>query len=165
MAERVEVTVSIEGFAALNRALRAEEDGRQLRRELGRNMRKSLQPAVERAAAGIMSMASAGHDTSPALRPTIAKKIRPEVKLGGRWTGARVKARKTPNVRGFANAPKRTQRAAGWRTQTFGNGTWRVQHGKVEWFDRAMAPHGPEYRRAVHEAMEDMAKRIAERSR
>lgn len=158
------IIVTTEGIDSLVRALRAEEDGKPLRRELGRNMGRSLQPAAADAKAGIMSMASAGMGTSPALRPTIAAKIRPEVKLGGRWTGARIRARKTPGLRGFANAPKRTQSAKGWRVQTYGNGTWRVQHGKVEWFDRAMAPHRGEYMRAVHEAMDAMARRIAERS-
>lgn len=158
------IIVTTEGIDSLVRALRAEEDGKPLRRELGRNMGRSLQPAAADAKAGIMSMASAGMGTSPALRPTIAAKIRPEVKLGGRWTGARIRARKTPGLRGFANAPKRTQSAKGWRVQTYGNGTWRVQHGKVEWFDRAMTPHRGEYMRAVHEAMDAMARRIAERS-
>lgn len=153
-----------EGLDALVRALRAEEDGKLLRRELGKNMRRALKPAAQEAKSGIMSMGSAGLATSPGLRSSIAKKIRPEVKLGGRWTGARVKARKTPNVRGFAQAPRRTQRAGGWRTQTFGNGEWRTQHGKLNWFDDSMAGRKSEYVAAVLEAMEDMARRIAARA-
>lgn len=155
---------NIDGLEALVRALRAEEDGKQLRRDLGKNMRAALRPAAAEAKSGIMSMSSAGLGTSPALRSSIAKRIRPEVKLGGRWTGARVKARKTPNVRGFSQAPRRTQRPAGWRTQTFGNGEWRTQHGRLRWFDEAMQANAGEYRDAVLQAMEDMARRIANRA-
>lgn len=161
----IEVSVSREGIQALAAALREEDDGRQLRRDLAKNMRSALGPTAERAKAAIMSMASAGLGSSPALRPAIAKKIKPEVKLGGRWTGARIKAKKTPALRSFANAPKRTQRAAGWRTQTYGNGVWRTQFGKLKWFDRSMEGAGPPAREAVHEAMEAMARRIAERAR
>ncbi len=154
-----------EGLDALVRALRAEEDGKVLRRELAKNMRASLKPAAVQAKSGIMAMSSSGLGTSPALRSAIAKRIRPEVKLGGRWTGARVKSRKIPRIRGFANAPKRTQAAAGWRTQTYGNGVWRTQRGKIDWFDRSMVGRENEFRAAVFEAMEEMARRIASRAR
>lgn len=160
----VDVSVSVEGIQAVTAALRAEDDGRQLRRDLAANMRNALRPAAEVAKGRIMAMDSAGLGTSPALRPAIAKKIRPEVKLGGRWSGARVKAKKTPGVRGFAQSPKRTNRASGWRTQTFGNGVWRHQWGKVGWFDHAFEGVGPQSRQAVFEAMESMVRRIAERA-
>ncbi|MEU3563514.1 hypothetical protein [Kitasatospora sp. NPDC006786] len=160
----VDLSVTFEGFDALTAALRAEEDGKALRKELATNMRNALKPAAEQAKSGIMSM-SATTTAAPALRSAIAKRIRPEVKLGGRWSGARVKSRKIAGIRGFANAPKRTQRSAGWRTQTFGRGIWRVQHGKVNWFDRAMQPGSDTYRQSVADAMESMARRIADRAR
>jgi hypothetical protein len=160
----IEVSVSAEGIQALGRALSAETDGKALRKELAKNMRGALAPAAELAKSGIMAMSSVGPGTAPALRPAIAKKIRPEVKLGGRWTGARVKAKKTPAIRNFPNAPKRTQKIGGWRTKDW-NGNWRVQVGKFDWFDRAMAGRNEVYRQAVHEAMEAMARRIADRAR
>ncbi|MET9952390.1 hypothetical protein ABZ135_12685 [Streptomyces sp. NPDC006339] len=155
-----------EGLDALTRAIRAEEDGKELRRELAKNMRTSLLPAAAMAKSGIMSMASAGPGTSPALRSSIARKIRPEVKLGGSWSGARIKAFKTKNVRGFPNAPKRTNRARGWRHLVYGRpDTWVTQHGKVRWFDHAMEGVEPNAREAVERAMEDMARRLATRTR
>jgi hypothetical protein len=159
----IEMSVSAEGIQALGRALAAEEDGKALRKELAANMRAALNPAAERAKTGIMSMRSDGHNAGPGLRTAIAKKIRPEVKLGGRWTGARVKAKKTPGLRSFANAPKRTQRPGGWRTKDW-NGSWRTQVGKFDWFDRAMAGRDDVYKQAVLEAMEAMARRVAERA-
>ncbi len=161
----LDVTVSADGIRALSNALRAEEDGKQLRKELAANMRAALMPYAEQARSGIMAMSSTGRSASPGLRAGIAKKIRPEVKLGGRWSGARVKAKKTPGLRGFANAPKRTnRRGGGWRTLTYGHEPWRTQDGKQNWFDHALEGVGPQAREAVHEAMEAMARRIADRA-
>ncbi|WP_052397440.1 hypothetical protein [Streptomyces sp. NRRL F-5123] len=160
----IEMSVSVEGIQALGRALSAEADGKQLRKELAANLRAALNPAADMAKSGIMSMRSDhGAGGGPGLRQAIAKKVKPEVKLGGRWTGARVKAKKTPNIRGFPNAPKRTQKIGGFRTKDW-NGNWRVQVGKFDWFDRAMAGRNEVYKRAVHEAMEAMAQRIADRA-
>lgn len=161
----LEIRLTTDSINGLVRAIRAEEDGKELRKELAKNLRDALKPAATQAKSGILAMSSAGPGTSPALRPAIAKKIRPEAKLGGRWTGARVKARKIPGLRGFANAPKRTQRAAGWRTQSYGNGQWRTQRGKVKWFDHAMDGGQARYSAAVLEALNDMARRIASRTR
>lgn len=157
------VKVQVEGLHALGRALKAEEDGKQLRREVTRNMRDALQPAVADARSGIMSMPATG-TASPGLRSEIAKKIRPEVRLSGRSTGARVRAKKI-RTRNFANAPKRTQQAKGWRHRVFGTDEWVTQQGKVDWFDRAMDGKRDLYRAACQEAMEAMAERIARRGR
>jgi hypothetical protein len=148
----------------LARALREGEDGKELRKELARNLRAALKPAADQAKSSIMAMPSHGSRTAPALRSSIAKKIRPEVKLGGRWTGARLKARKTRNVRGFVNAPKRTQMARGWRSPLFGNrDVWVTHRGKADWFDSSVQGGKDEYKAAVVAAMEAMARRIAAR--
>lgn len=154
-----------DGLAALVAALRAEEDGKQLRKDLAKNMREALKPGAQEAKSAILGMVSLSGGASPALRPAIARKIRPEVKLGGRWSGARVKAFKTKNIRGFPNAPKRTNRASGWRHPVWGNReNWVTQHGKIEWFDRAFQGREGIYKAAVEQAMEDMARRIADRA-
>lgn len=155
-----------DGLAALVRAIRAEEDGKALRKDLAKNMREALKPGAAEAKSSIMAMSSAGLRTSPALRSSIARKIRPEVKLGGRWSGARVKAFKTKNLRNFPNAPKRTNRAGGWRHPVWGDrDRWVTQHGKLEWFDRAFQGREAVYKAAVEQAMENMARRIAARAR
>lgn len=146
-------------------ALRAEEDGKELRKALTRSMREALKPGAVEAKSAIMSMSSAGPGVSPALRSSIARKIRPEARISGRFPGAAVKARKTPNVRGFANAAKRTNRASGWRHPVYGNReVWVQQHGKPGWFDRAFEGKEAAYRRAVQTPLAEMINRIASRS-
>lgn len=161
----IAMDVTVEGIESLGRALAAEADGKQLRKELSANLRGALQPAADMAKSNIMSMRSQhGAGGGPGLRQAIAKKVRPEVKLGGRWSGARVKAKKTPNIRQFRNAPKRTQKPGGWRAQSWG-GEWRVQVGKFEWFDRAMHGRDDVYKQRLLDAMNAMAQRIADRAR
>lgn len=160
-----ELRATHEGLDRLVQALRLEEDGKALRKELAKNMREALKPGAEQAKGSIMGMVSLHGGAQPALRSAIARKIRPEVKLGGRWSGARVKAFKTKNVRGFPNAPKRTNSARGWRHPVWGNqDNWVHQRGKLEWFDKAFRGREGIYSQAVHQAMEDMARRIADRA-
>lgn len=160
-----DVSVEVEGLDAIVAALRAEADGKALRRELARDMRTALRPAVADAKASILGMSSAGLSTAPALRPAVAKRIGAQVRLSGRSTGARVKARKLPEtVRGFRNAPKLLNRAK-WRHPGFGGDDWYDQEGKPGWFDDPMRRHGAKYREAVLGAMENMARRISRRSR
>ncbi|MFJ5888080.1 hypothetical protein [Streptomyces californicus] len=161
-----DLSVTHEGLDALVRAIRQEADGKALRKDLAKSMRDALRPGAATAKSSIMGMASSGTGTGPGLRAGIAKKIRPEVKLGGRWTGARVKAFKTPGLRHFPNAPKRTNRRdGGWRTLTYGREPWRTQTGKRQWFDDAFANDTDIHIAAVQEAMEAMARRLAARAR
>lgn len=170
MAERgstasLNLQLTPENLRNLSRALRAEEDGKELRKELTRNMREALRPGAARAKASIMSMASATPHDGPALKSSIARKIRPEVRISGRFPGAKVKAFKTKNLRNFPNAPKRTNRQSGWRHPVYGNREiWVQQTGKVKWFDRSFDGQRGEYEHAVKSALADMVNRIASRS-
>ncbi|MEU3255909.1 hypothetical protein [Streptomyces sp. NPDC006997] len=149
----------------VDRALRAEEDGKQLRKDLTKNMREALKPGAAQAKSAIMSMTSVTPHDGPALKTAIARKIRPEVRISGKFPGAKVKAFKTKNLRGFPNAPKRTNRASGWRHPVYGNrAVWVQQHGKVKWFDRAFEGQDAHYRRQVQFALAEMVNRIASRS-
>ena len=157
------VEIKTDALKRLATALKAEADGKALRKELSANMRDALKPAAADAKAGIISM-PAKTTAAPGLRSSVARRIRPEVRLSGRSTGARVKAKKI-KVRGFANAPKRTQSAKGWRRRVYGSDNWVTQHGKVDWFDRAMDGKRGGYTAAVKDAMDAMAERIARRAR
>lgn len=157
----VELSVEQEGLQALARALSEEADGKKLRRQLATELREASQPAVSEIKASLMSMSSAGlpSDGEP-LRSGVAKKIKAEARLTGRSTGARVKARKTQSLRGFANAAKRINSRKGWRHRTFGLDVWVRQIGKPGFFDDPLEDRRDEWRRAVLAVMEKTAKRI-----
>lgn len=151
----------------LARALKAEEDGKQLRKDLVRNLRTAVQPAAKGAKQAALAMPSKGH-AGPSLRRDVAKRIGVQVKTGGRSVGVKVRATGT-RVRGFTNAPRLLNSRKGWRHPNIGAGRrgqsdWVAQRSpRPEWFDKEMRRRDPEYQRAVRAAMDDMAKRIARR--
>lgn len=162
---RLGLELTPQNLRQISRALRAEEDGKELRKELTRNMREALKPGAAQAKSAIMSMASTTPHDGPALKTSIARKIRPEVRISGKFPGAKIKAFKTKNLRGFPNAPKRTNRASGWRHPVYGNReVWVQQHGKTKWFDRAFEGQDAHYKRQVQLALAGMVNRIASRS-
>ena len=162
---RLGLELTPQNLRQISRALRAEEDGKELRKELTRNMREALKPGAAQAKSAIMSMASTTPHDGPALKTAIARKIRPEVRITGRFPGAKIKAFKTKNLRGFPNAPKRTNRSSGWRHPVYGNReVWVQQHGKNGWFDRAFEGQDAHYKRQVQFALAAMVNRIASRS-
>ncbi|MEV6124871.1 hypothetical protein AB0M23_30925 [Streptomyces sp. NPDC052077] len=163
--ESLSIELTATNLRAVSNALKAEEDGKELRKELTRNMREALKPGAAQAKSAIMSMASTTPHDGPALKTAIARKIRPEARITGRFPGAKIKAAKTKTLRGFPNAPKRTNRASGWRHPVYGNReVWVHQTGKAKWFDRAFDGQQAHYQRQVQFALADMVNRIASRS-
>ena len=152
---------------SLARALRREEDGKELRKDLVRNLRQAVAPAVDEAKGAIRSMSSRGH-AGLSLRSAVARAVTVQVKTGGKAVGVKVRARGT-TVRGFTNAPRLLNSAKGWRHPNIGAGRrgqrdWVAQVGKPDWFDGPLRRHHAEYRKAVIQAMDDMAQRIARRA-
>lgn len=158
----VELTIEQRALLELGRALKAEADGKALRRDLIREMKKPLAPAVAEIKAGVMSIGAGGLPPGEGepLRPAVARRIRSEAKLSGRAVGVRVRARRTENVRGFRHAPKRLNSPKGWRHPVYGTDRWVTQLGKPNYFDDPLKRRHGEFRRAVLEAMEDTARRI-----
>lgn len=147
---------------ALIRAIAAEADGKELKKDLRRSIRVALKPAADSAKASIRSMGTTSRHYGTPLRAAIAKKVSIQVQMTRKTSGASVRARTTPMVRDFRHAAKYTNRKK-WRRRSFGGEEWTDQIGKPGWFDDAMKERRDEYRRAVIDAMEAMAKRISER--
>lgn len=157
--------VDAEALRALGRALRAEADGKELRRDLIRELKEPLKPAVAEIRSGVMSLSSSGlpHAGEP-LRRSVARRITTEAKLSGKFPGVRIKARKTPGLRQFANAPKRLNSPKGWRHRVFGRDVWVTQLGRPHYFDDPLQGREQAFRRAVEQAMERTARRILQRA-
>lgn len=162
----IALDVDQKAFVRVAGQLRREADGKELRKELMKTTKAALQPAVSELRGAILAMPSSGDPRKgPPLRQTIAARVRVEVRLSGKTPGARIKVRKTQSLRGFANAPMRTNRRAGWRHPVFGGAGWASQTGKPGWFDDTLKPNHEKYRRAVLAAVEEMSRRVAARMR
>jgi hypothetical protein len=161
VTKAIELHVEERGIRRLAIALHAEADGKKMRADFIRELRRAVDPAKERAKSAVMSIHSSGLTHGKPLRATIASQVKSEVRVSGRLVGVRVKARNRGMPRGFGQAPKRTN-ASGWRHPVFGRKTrfWVHQIGKPGWFDDTLAAGRDEYRIAVHRAMEATARRI-----
>lgn len=163
----VQLTIEHRALQELGRALKAEADGKQLRRDLIRELKKPLAPAVAEIKAGVMAVGAGGLPPAEGepLRPAVKRRIRSEVKLSGHATGVRVRARKTEAVRGFRNAPKRLNSPKGWRHPVFGTDRWVTQMGNPGYFDEPLKRRRREFRTATLRTMEATARRIKIRIR
>lgn len=158
----VELTIEQRALLELGRALKRESDGKELRRDLIRELKKPLAPAVAEIKSGVMAIGAGGLPPGEGepLRTAVVRRIRAEVKLSGKAIGVRVRARRTESVRGFRHAPKRLNAAKGWRRPVFGTDRWVVQFGNPGYFDRPLEGRKPEFRAAVLQTMEATARRI-----
>lgn len=157
------MSISAQRLEEVISALRYESDGKQLRKDMTTNLRAAVAPAVPVMRSQLMSMG--GHGTAtPALRTTIASRIRVAVRGTGARAGVRVSVGRTPQIRGFRNAPKRLNRED-FRHPVFGNREkWVTQRGAPGWFDDPLRERRDEMRAAVERAVEDMSQRIARRA-
>lgn len=156
-------------------ALRFEEDGTRLRRALSKELRQAVDPAVAEAKGRIMAMDTAGLPHGQSLRGAIARQVKAQTRLTGKSAGVRVRVSRKGMPRGFDNAPKRTNRDAGWRHPvpvrypdggaTQESDTWVHQVGAPGWFDNPMQEHADDYLAAVQQVIADTADRISKGAR
>lgn len=154
--------VSADDLRDIATALKYEENGSRLRRQLAKELREAVAPAVADAKGRLMSMGSSGRARhGEPLRRAVASRMQVQARLTGKAAGVKVRARKSGMPRGFANAPKRLNRDGGWRHPVFGNrNVWVEQRGAPGWFDDPMQQRTAEYRAAVERAVKGMADRI-----
>lgn len=165
MIERIEVDEK--SLARLVVALNREADGKELTRDLVENLKAIAEPIAMEARAAIMAMDSSSEVTrGPGLRSTVASRVVVRVRLTSkRHPGVAIRALKIGMPRGFIEAPKRLNSKRGWRHPIFGTDKWWHQMGQPGWFDDTMARHRTAARRAAKRAMDNIAKRIDQRTR
>jgi hypothetical protein len=156
----IEVHPDEDSFRRVARALADEGDGKELRRQLIRDLRAIMQPAADEAKANVMGMRSGGlpHAGEP-LRSAVAAGVKVVVRLG-RNPAVAIKASRNGMPRNFRNAPKRLNERKGWRHKVYGRDVWVTQMGAPEWFDKPIRRRRKHMERAVEKALEDVARRI-----
>lgn len=178
----VSAEVSAPDLVKLAKAVKQEENGLVMRKEIIRDLRAAIKPAVQEAKSSIMSLESRGlkpgshKQKGGSIRRSIARQIGTEVSLSTRSAKVKVRVRKRNMPRGFKNAPKAYQLAGGWRhpvyEQRLGKKVqgptrppkWVHQMGKPGWFDVPLRSHRLQYQMAVQQAMNRAADRIARRA-
>jgi len=160
--EEVSIRVDSDMLSILGKKMRAEADGKQLRKDLIADIRQAVAPGVSAVQDRLRSIPSAGTASSgPALGSYLAARVKPQVRLSGRSTGVAIRVGQTPNLRGFTFAAKRLNRA-GWKHPVFGHDVWVHQDSPIQgYFDDTLAADHDKYRAAVLAAVNKMARRIA----
>lgn len=182
----IRAEVSSPDLVDLAVAIKYEEDGAVMRRDLLRGLRAAVRPAVDEAKSSIMSMDVGGlrqgsdgkwklgskKNPGGSLRAAIKRQVTTEVNLTTKRAKVKVKVRKRNMPRGFVNAPKAVSLPQGWRHPVVQRGLrgaegplpppkWVQQLGKPGWFDVPLRSHREQYRAAIRAAMQRTADRIA----
>lgn len=155
----VEVVPDRTSFDRVARALSAEADGGQWRRDMSQGMQAALAPGVAAVRSALMGRGGgSSHEGSP-LRPAIASEVH-TVPLSA---GAVIVAGKNGLPRGFNNAAKRFNQRH-FRRRVYGADTWVVQVGAPGWFDDTLKRMHPRLRVAALEVLEGRARRISRKA-
>jgi hypothetical protein len=157
-----EVRIEDRGIAALGRALRAEANGAQLRKELIVELRQAVGPGVSAVRSKLRAIPSQTV-SSPPLGSYLASRTKPQVRLSGRSAGVAIRIPQTPNLRGFKLAAKRLNRTH-WRHRVFGRDVWVTQDSPIPgFFDDTLAEGKQEYLAAVLRACRKFSLRLGRR--
>jgi hypothetical protein len=166
MAARPPVELSIDQrqIVAVGKAIKAEADGKALRRELIKAMRGAGEPLVGELKSSALAIPADGalREGEP-LRPAIARAIKPAVRLSGQNTGLTVKASRV-GVRGFSMAARRMN-SSSFRRRVFGRDVWVEQTGREGWFDDTVKGRREEIRHEVMRAVDRSVAKLASQTR
>jgi hypothetical protein len=168
--------VSSTDLADLALAIKYEQDGAVMMRDLRRGLRAAVKPAETAAKSSIMAMPSTGlRNVGGSLRAAIRREISTSSTLTSHKAGVKIKVRKR-TVRGFNNPAKRLNDTRAWRHPARpwkregdkvvpiprAQWTWVQQRSpRPGWFDDAVKGRRAEYEEAVRKAMNTTAERIA----
>lgn len=163
-APRFELSVDQRMLVGLRAAMRAEEDGAQLKKELIASFKVALQPGIDQAKSKLSAIPHHGSAIpTPGLGAYLAPRVKASVRLSGRSVGVSVRMPQTPGLRKFGKAARWLNRGK-WRHKVFGREVWVEQQSPIPgFFDDAFREDREKYRLACIESVHWMFRRIAER--
>lgn len=158
------ITPDRASFRKAFRALKAEEDGKELRRDLVRNLKAIVEPAAAEARAKLLATPTKGLEhPPPPLLATVARKTKTFARATGRRAGVGVRV-PDDAVERFPYAARRLNDAK-WRHPLFGNRRkWFNQTGSPGWLTATLDAAKPGAQAAVAEAVAEALKRLERRS-
>lgn len=149
---------------AVSRALRQHADGKELRKQLARQLRSEIRLLGDDVKAAWRSAPSRGGRRvgRPGLRALLARSTRGQVRLSGREAGITIRTdgRRMPaGMRSLPTYAEGTKRP--WRHPVRGDRDVWVRQRPFPQFYQAVAPDEARARRAVERAVQDVFRQIA----
>jgi hypothetical protein len=135
--------------------------GKQLKRELSKQLRQLMNPLVQARRQSVLSLPSKGH-SGPSMRQAIARQTRAATRWRGRNTGISIIQRARGMPRDFSMAGRAFNREEGWNPTALGGVQVHQQVTPAKWFDSMERGDRPRVRQAVIEALEDTAAKMAD---
>lgn len=160
------IEVDGDDLAGLARQLRRLEDGKELRKQLRKNITaaaKPMVPAIRNKVKGLPSKGQSRARGRPGLRASTAKATRLQVQMSGRYAGVTVRVDPKKMPAGMHNLPAYLEGAPPfqrWRHPVFGDTeTWVTQRPRPYFY--AIATHAePRVKAAVAEAVDSIRRQI-----
>lgn len=153
-----------EKMARLKHAMAEAANGKDLKRELSKELRGLMNPLVTEQRGRVLRLPSkGGHGQS--MRQAIARQTKAATRWSGRSGGVSVIQRARSMPRGFNMAGRMFNRENGWTPSTLGGESVHQQMRPAQWFDGATTGVRPEAAQKVHEALERTAAKIAASAR
>jgi hypothetical protein len=149
---------------AISRALRQHADGKELRKQLVRELRSEIAPMVAQVKAAWRSAPSRGRRgrAGPSLRSLLARATSGQVRLTGKEAGVRIRTdgRRFPTgMRALPTYAEGTKPR--WRHPVFGDRTNWVPQAPFPRFFAAVQPDQARARRGVERAVAAIFRQIA----
>lgn len=136
----------------ISKALRKSADGKALKLEMTRALRKELKP--------IVAAVKAAYGGGVKLRPALARATRGQVKTTGKGAGARVMVDGRKMPAGMGRIPRYREGSATWRHPVFGDTDVWVTQPPVPVFYNTVAPFVPQVVQAFDRITGDVLKRM-----
>lgn len=167
MADEPAVSVSSGDLVDLARSLRRLENGKELRKQLRRDITKEVKPMVPAVRSRVKALPSKGESRRrgrPGLRASTAKATRLQAQMSGRFAGVtvRVDPKKMPsgmhNLPAYLEGREPFQR---WRSPNFGrrSDSWKTQPAHPYFYAIARR-YEPVAARAVEAAVDSIRRQI-----
>jgi hypothetical protein len=153
-----------DAMKAVARAMAAESDGKALKRDLAKRLRSIMDPLKVQVTQRLMQIPTTGHE-GESLRQAVKRQVRAATRFSGRNTGVSLTQRARSMPRSFQYAGRALNRPEGWQPISLGGATLHQEARPVEWFDEPTSRSAEKAKREVTEALADMARRIADRSK
>lgn len=138
----------------ISKRIRKAGDGRNIRKKMTRQLRKALQPTVQKVKAEAKQLPSRGVGQNK-LRQQIARATSLQVKTAGRNPVVGVRVARSRMNEPQRNLPKLTNQGV-WRHPVFGGDVWVNQRSKKDWFDDTVRKDGPRIHREIGKVLDEI---------
>jgi hypothetical protein len=148
-------------MVALKKAMAEASNGKDVKRELAKELRGLMNPIVAQQRAKVLRLPSRGTAHGQSMRQAIARQTKAATRWGGKNVGVQVIQRARAMPRGFDYAGRAFNREGGWHPTSLGGETLHQQIRPAQWFDSETKGKRDEVGRKVHHALDVAAAKIA----